>query len=450
MEYPFWHVPGLGATMLIPAVALVHVLVAHFAVGGGILLWLGIRRGYATEDREFLVYLRGLTRFFVLLTVVFGAITGVGIWWTIGLTSPDATSTLIHAFVFGWAAEWVTFLVEIVAAFGLFYFWDRFRPRTHQRVALVYAVSAWLSLVLITGITAFMLSSGRWPATLRFWDGFLNATFLPSVVARTGGALAITALYIFLHVTVTRPATALQDRVVAWASRWSLAGVMLISLGGAWWFAAVPHYVREKVLAAPVVLVLATVSVAVTALMTAGVAFGPRLRTQWLVPPLAGILFALGAAGLFSGEFLREAGRKPFTIHAYLYSSNIKVADVAAVRTAGYLNSARWPRAQLARRLPDLFGHTGDVDPAAAVALSDADRRLVGEAIYEHQCGVCHTRWGYNAVVPRLTGATRETVEFLVPRVNEIGHAMPPWAGQEWEARAVAAFLYHEARGGAQ
>jgi hypothetical protein len=53
---------------------------------------------YATEDPEFLRYLRGLTRFFVLLT------------------SPDATSTLIQAFVFGWVAERVTFLVEIVAA----------------------------------------------------------------------------------------------------------------------------------------------------------------------------------------------------------------------------------------------------------------------------------------------------------------------------------------------
>jgi cytochrome bd ubiquinol oxidase subunit I len=448
MEYPFWYVPGLGSTMLIPVVALVHVLVAHFAVGGGLLLWLGIRRAYATEDPAFLAYLGQLTRFFVLLTVVFGAMTGVGIWWTIGLTSPDATSALIHAFVFGWAAEWVMFAVEIVAAFGLFYYWDRLRRRTHERVALVYAVTAWLSLVLITGITAFMISSGRWVDTLRFWDGFLNPTFLPGVVARTGGALAITALYISLHVTLTLPASDLRDRVVGWASGWALTGVLLIGAGGAWWFMATPFYVREKVLAAPVVLVLAMVSVAVTALMTAGITFGPRLRSQWLVPPLAWMLFVLGATGLFSGEFLREAGRKPYTVHGYLYSSNIRVDQVEEVRATGYLNTARWPALYLAGQVPGLFDGDGRVDEEGAAGLLPADRIRVGEAIYEYQCGVCHTRRGYNAVVPRLTGASRETIAFLVPRIDEIGHAMPPWAGQPWEAEAVADFLFAQARGG--
>ena len=39
----------------------------------------------------------------------------------IALVNPAATSLLIHTFVFGWAAEWVFFVVEITAAFVYFY-----------------------------------------------------------------------------------------------------------------------------------------------------------------------------------------------------------------------------------------------------------------------------------------------------------------------------------------
>ena len=46
----------------------------------------------------------------------FGTVSGVGIWFAIGLTHPEATSTLIHNFVFGWAMEWVFFLVELFGA----------------------------------------------------------------------------------------------------------------------------------------------------------------------------------------------------------------------------------------------------------------------------------------------------------------------------------------------
>ena len=38
MNYPFWEVPMIGGGMLIGIVAIVHVFVAHFAVGGGLFL----------------------------------------------------------------------------------------------------------------------------------------------------------------------------------------------------------------------------------------------------------------------------------------------------------------------------------------------------------------------------------------------------------------------------
>lgn len=442
MEYPFWYVPVLGSPMLIPVVALPHVLVAHFAVGGGLLLWLGIRRAQATGDAGFLSYLHRLTRFFVLITVVFGAITGVGIWWTIGLTSPQATSTLIHAFIFGWAAEWVTFLVELVAALGLFYLWHRLGARGRVSVAGAYAVAAWLSLVLITGITSFMLSTGRWPETYWFWHGFLNPTFLPSVVARTGGSLALAALYIFLHVSVVAVAADVRLRVVDWASRWALYGILLIFAGGFWWFLASPAYVQHKVFTEPVMLIITVVSIGATVTLTAAVAFGPVPRAHWLVPPLAGVLFMLGATGLSSGEFVREAGRKPYTVQNYLYSNGLLVNQVDQVRAAGYLNSARWARLQVQAAVPQLFDEAGLATAERAALLPESQRLQVGEVIYEYQCGVCHARVGYNGILPRLAPATRELVGVMVRRTDELSSAMPPWVGHEWEADAVADFLY--------
>lgn len=199
MHYPFWYVAGLTSPMLIALVAVLHVFVSQYAVGGGFILAAETRYAYRTNNTRLLDYLHDHTWFFILITVVYGAITGVGIWWTIGLASPLATEALIHIFLFGWAIEWVTFVIEIVAAFIFFYYWGRLEARAHQAMGWLYAGAAWISLVIITGITAFMLHSGGWPAQGGFWRAFLNPQTLPQILARTGGSLLLAALYFYLH-----------------------------------------------------------------------------------------------------------------------------------------------------------------------------------------------------------------------------------------------------------
>ena len=75
-----------------------------------------------------------------------GALTGVGIWFTIALVQPEGTSTLIHTFVRIWALEWVFFAVEIAAAFVYYYGWERLDRRTHLTVGWIYFGAAWISL----------------------------------------------------------------------------------------------------------------------------------------------------------------------------------------------------------------------------------------------------------------------------------------------------------------
>jgi len=186
MNFPAWDGPLLGGGMLIAIVAILHVFVAHFAVGGGLFLVWSEARACRTRDDDLLRYVRAHSTFFVFLVLVFGAVSGVGVWWTIALVSPSATSTLIHSFVWAWAIEWVFFFVEIAAAFIYYYGWDRLDRRTHLAVGWIYFAAAWLSLFVINGILTFMLTPGRWLATHTPIDGFFNPTMVPSLVRPRG------------------------------------------------------------------------------------------------------------------------------------------------------------------------------------------------------------------------------------------------------------------------
>ena len=90
MNYPVWEL-GMGAGVLIAVVSILHVFVSHFAVGGGLWLVVTEMRARRSDDPELGEFVKGHSRFFMLLTLVFGAISGVGIWVTIGLISPHGT-----------------------------------------------------------------------------------------------------------------------------------------------------------------------------------------------------------------------------------------------------------------------------------------------------------------------------------------------------------------------
>ncbi|MCP4668599.1 MAG: cytochrome C, partial [Deltaproteobacteria bacterium] len=131
MNYPVWLIPSIGGSLLIAIISVVHVYVAHFAIGGGLFLVLTEMKAYREDSRDILDYAKRHAKFFLLLTMVFGSITGVGIWFIISLVHPSATSKLIHAFVFGFATEWVFFVGEIVALFVYFYTFGKMDRRRH-------------------------------------------------------------------------------------------------------------------------------------------------------------------------------------------------------------------------------------------------------------------------------------------------------------------------------
>lgn len=440
MHYPWWYVPFLTAPMLIAAVATIHVFVSMYAVGGGFFLAVETQHAYRTRNRDYLAYLHDHAWFFILLTVVFGAITGVGIWWTIGLSSPLATETLIHIFVFAWGMEYVTFLVEIVSAFAFYYSWEKLDSLTHIRIAWVYAISAWLSLVIITAITAFMLNPGSWPQHPDFWTAFFNPQTVPQILARTGGAFLLASLYVYLHATFRVKDLQLRNLIGSRSSRPGLLGALLVTLGGLWWYLALPASARAALVVASALNILMVVIFAVTIVVFLMLYLGPYRNPGWLTPGFSLLLFAFGMAAIGSGEFIREAVRKPYIVYNVVLGDQILTSEIPSVQEKGFLNSGQWTKAYLATEFPQVFSN-GEIDDQKLLTLPQPDRIQVGQLLFQYHCNDCHSLAGYTAVPALLQGWSPEMIHALVLNPEKAKFFMPPWSGTPAEAELLSEYL---------
>jgi len=441
MHYPWWYVPVLTSPMLIAIIAVLHVLVAHYAVGGGLFFAVETSYAYKTGNREYLAYLRRHAPFFILLTVVFGAITGVGIWWTIGLASPLATEVLIRTFVFGWATEWVFFVIELTAAFIFYYYWGRLAPRVHQIVAWIYAIAAWISLVLITGITAFMLHPGQWLDSPSFWTGFFNPQFIPQVISRTGGAILLSSLYVYLHSSLVLREGEIRSLIIRRSTRPAFLGAALITLGGIAWLVFLPQSARLALEAAAVLTVLTVLIFALTVVVFALLYIGPYRNPNWMTPGFAGSLFLFGLAAFSTGEFIREAVRKPYIVYGVVLGNQVLEKEVPELRRNGFLQSGRWTRTYVTEHYPETI-QDGRIVSSRLLALPESDRKHLGQVIFMHHCNDCHAaESGYSAVGPILFSRPRPMLVDMIRHVHETHYFMPPWSGTSEEAEVLADYL---------
>jgi mono/diheme cytochrome c family protein len=446
MDYPIWDV-AMGGGVLMGVVAVVHVVVAHFAIGGGLLVVVTETLATRRDDVELRELARRSSLVLVLLSTVVGAATGVGIWVVAGLISPGAISALIHTYVWGWAMEWVFLVVEIVAALIYATTWGRISRAAHLLVGWVYLVAAYASLVIINGIVTFMLTPGRWLETSAFWDGFFNPTYWPSLVLRTGIAVLLAAIVmLFVAVRSGEPGRQWQVRYLG---GWLLGGGALSYGGYRWWEASLPEGVRglflgDSALLATLAgtrhLLLWSLAVSLALAVVALLAVPKLART-----PTA-ILLALTAVGFFGGyERLREGVRKPYLISDHLFANGLRVADIARVNEDGLAASSGW------------VARVAGEDPA-----------VVGREVFRVQCSSCHTLDGYQAIRPLLPKdpdmiagplfALKEMGEAWVAappggRVDPAGldyPFMPPLVGTDDEVMALAEYLATLTEGGAR
>ena len=418
MEYPVWDI-AMGGGVLMALVSVLHVFVSHFAVGGGLWLVLTERRAAARDDAELRAFVKAQSRVFILVTLVFGAVTGVGIWATAALISPHAILALIRIYVWGWAMEWVFFAVEIAAALVYWYGWETLSAKAHQAVGWVYFVSAFMSLVIINGIVTFMLTPGGWLESGGFWDGFFNPTYWPSLVIRSGGSAAMAGLFTLLTAAYLKRGPA-RTFAVRWSAAWVVAGIGVLALAGRWYgsalAAALPDWTALVEEAIPV-LPTALSAMQIGAIAAVALALWPLSAPRTWRAPGAWLLLLAGLLLFAGGEWSREAARKPYVIHGYLYSTGMRTEQTELLEAEGVGDHTRWR------------------DPQAATPAAR------GHDLYRAWCQPCHTLDGYNGLRPFLAHWSDETILEMLPRLGHMRAQMPPWYGDETDTEELAAYL---------
>jgi cytochrome bd-type quinol oxidase subunit 1 len=420
MNYPVWEPFMLGGGLVIGIIAILHVFVSHFAVGGGLFLPITERKAYRENNPALLEYVKSHSKFFVLVVLVFGAVSGVGIWWSIGLANPEATATLIHVFVWGWAIEWVFFIVEIAAAFIYYYGWERLDPKTHLMVGWIYFGAAWASLLVINGILTFMLTPGRWLERQTFASAYFNPGMLPSLVVRTAVCIALAGVYALITSSAVSD-VALRTEVVRYAAQWLLLGALIIPFAGAWYISTLPSMAREIPMGvAPAVTIMAALAIFFSALVVAFTYFGPYQRPRHFNMVFAFLLAILALSTTGVTEWVREAVRKPYIIYGYMYANSMRLAEIGRIRQQGALKAANWVRWH-------------EVDPRAP--------ERAGEEIYRVECASCHTVEGYNSIRFAVKGWSAAMIDYQLVHLNELKGFMPPFVGTDVERKALGAWL---------
>jgi mono/diheme cytochrome c family protein len=264
------------------------------------------------------------------------------------------------------------------------------------------------------------------------WDGFFNATYLPSLLLRTFVALALGGLWALAAGGSSDPT--LKSRILKPTALFTLVGVLLAAASGWYYFQSFPPAARE--------LVLGNLKGATSlaqgfrwAIWGLGAFLVPGLLVLWafFAPQtfrrpvaLLGLLLACWGFGGF--EWIREVARKPFVIRDVMYSNGIRAEQVAGYLRDGFLPQNAWARTFAASK--------GDTDLAK------------GEALLRSQCLACHTRDGYRGL-KALTSSNSEgdNVAFiqalreLDPALNPYLDRMPPFAGTEQEAELLGKYL---------
>jgi cytochrome d ubiquinol oxidase subunit I len=446
MNYPFWDIPYLGSGWVIGIIAIFHVMISQFAVGGGLYLPMAERKAMRIADPElraaWLKQLASHSKFFLILTGVFGTVSGVGIWFAIGLTHPEATSTLIHNFVFGWAMEWVFFLVELTTVAVYYYTWNRIDDKLHLTVGWVYAGASAATLIIINGILAFMLTPGdTWLAVAgtgneasKFWNAFFNPTYWPSLLLRACVCCSLAGVWALI--TSSRidgeKQPALKISSVQWSVRWLLPSFVAIPFLMIWYYLMVPSSQQALLTLGIDTINAGTFSavtrmalvIIVTSATIVGVAYYLAYRNPLdfnLSHAMAVLLLALIATG--AGEYSREMLRKPYVIGHWMYSNGVRVPYVDRINQQGYLVHSEW------------VWNNSD---------SSYSR---GEAIFRGECGSCHTMDGYRPMRQLLSGRDRANIGSFVTMLHEYKpdmpyrRFMPPMVGTQQDVNDLTDFL---------
>jgi cytochrome bd-type quinol oxidase subunit 1 len=426
LDPPHYPVHDFGPAMrgmVIGAVGIVHVFLAQFAIGGGMLLtYLQWRAGRGDELAR-----RFIGSFFpalVLVSFVLGALTGVAMWFTTIQVGARTIGLMVDEFHWIWAIEWVFFFVEIVAGYTFYRVGARLPDPVRLRLLALYTLAAVGSLFWVNGILAWQLTPGAWLDSRDLWAGFFNPSFWPSLFYRLAVSATLAALAGVLVVSRMELSRDEGSRLIRTISRMFLPMIAMPGLG-LWFLAVIPDDSRAWLMGGSVAMSMFMALAAGASLLLGAYALVAMLwRHLYVSGATAALLLALAFGATAAGEFVREGARKPYTIRGLLYSSSIAPDEVARLRVIGSVAGDPYPLADAARY------------PTAQLAL--------GAQVVRVQCSACHTMSGANALVHLGGGWDVDQLRLNIAKLQHTKAFMPPFAGPPAEVEAVVQLIRWE------
>lgn len=430
--YPVWEVPYLTAGLVLGIMASFHILPSHLSTSA---MWFNIyieTKAYRENRPELLEFIKKYSLLLLVFAYVLGSLSGIGIWFSATVANPRGISGLIHNYVWGWATEWVFFIIEVTGIFIYYYTLGKVDRRTHLKIGWIFAIGSWTTMVIIVGILSFMLSPGKWPETGNFFDGFFNQTYWSQLFMRTALMFAIAGAYA-IAVATRLSNHEVRRFVTRSAGLWGIAGLVIGVFLFAFYSVTLPEHSRQldQLIVSSGLKRTITITLIVIFLYFIYSIIKPlNIKTAQAV-----IVMLLLFAGIFSAERIREILRKPYVIPEYMYSNQI----------IGKGNAGKGVNAEIDRTKEKGILKTVPFVPEGLREINSANKIPAGRLIALISCSSCHTlnNGGVRPLPVMLGRLGIDSPDVLDGFLEGIGGYpyMPPFPGTDEERRALAEYL---------
>lgn len=448
MDFPMFHLDWLNDRFLIAAVAIIHVMINHGLAVGFIpyITWLefkGVQRAGKDQiaDWQWDELIHNKMKVGFIITTTIGAMTGVGIWFTVALVSPSSIGSLIRVFYWAWFTEWLVFVTEVVLISIYYLTWTNanrsLRSKLkHIRFGAFLSIASWITMVIIVSILSFMMDPGNWNTHKSLFNGFTNPIYIPQLFFRTPVAMLMGGVFGMLLTTLfTKKGSILRSQVIKLGGKWVLAWTPFALAGAIYYWNAMPEAMKANMSTAVGSMdfaqyydVLKYVIIGATALsiLLAGWAIWKpqRINVAVVIVPC---LFIFGFLGIF--ERVREFVRKPYVIGGYMYSNLLREEDYPLYKKDGILKHATY---------------------TSVHEITSENKVEAGQNVFMLTCSRCHTSNGINSVVnvfEKMYGRGKpldeESMTAYIPNMHQGRTFMPPFPGNKKELEALVAYIKH-------
>lgn len=441
MDFPIFHLDFLNNRFLIAIIAVLHVLINHpMAVGGlpvvTLIEWMGQKDKKESEKWDRLSY-KILFVFFIITTTI-GAMTGVGIWFSVSLVNPYSIGSLIRVFYWGWFTEWIVFVTEVSLILFYFLTWKKLskeNKKKHIKVGVILSIASWVTMAIIVAILGFMMDPGNWLSDRSFISGVLNPIYIPQLMFRTPLAMIMGgALSLFLSGIFVKNDRVFFTKVKILIGKWTIAWIPLFLLGSYAYYKAVPEFMRKSIGVANLTQDFMVwhesfvwmIGIIVIFVVIVGAING---YTRFVVPKLVNffVFISLGF-GLSHFERVREFIRKPYVIGKYMYANGFRVDDYPLLQKEGILKNAAYSRVR---------------------NITKENELIAGKEVFKIACTRCHTINGTNSIrnnIKKMYGDgewSASSLDSYMENMHEARVYMPPFPGNAEERMALAKYLVH-------